>query len=96
MRSRLHRWCLRELQEFVAYKAEGSGIGVLFVNPAYSSRICSQCACMGSRKRHVFTCSSCGSTQHSDCNAAINLLRLGETKISSTAPCQRADMVAVV
>jgi len=55
MRSRLHRWSFGELQKFVKYKAEGLGICVLYVNPAYSSQICSKCGCMGSRYKHTFT-----------------------------------------
>ena len=38
MRSRLHRWSWRELQEFVEYKAQACGISILYVNPAYTSQ----------------------------------------------------------
>ncbi len=94
MRSRLHRWSWRELQQFVKYKAEGLGISTLYVNPAYSSQICSKCGCMGSRYKHTFTCLNCGSFQHSDRNAAINLLKLGKSKVLPTAPVN-GPMVAM-
>lgn len=86
MRSRLHRWSWYELQTFLEYKAQAKGMEVIFVNPAYSSQVCSKCDCLGSRHKHLFQCSNCGSYQHGDCNAAINLLKLGESVVSSTAP----------
>jgi putative transposase len=94
IRSRLHRWSWYELQQFVEYKAEAQGIKVLHVNPAYTSQVCSKCDCLGSRHKHLFKCSNCGSYQHSDCNAAINLLKLGESVVSSTA-LVNVPMVAV-
>ena len=94
MRSRLHRWAWHELQQFVEYKAEAKGISVKYVNPAYTSQTCSKCDSLGSRHKHLFKCSNCGSYQHSDCNAAINLLKLGESVVSSTA-LVNVPMVAV-
>ena len=43
IRSRLHRWSWKELQDFVAYKARAKGTDVKYVNPAYTSQTCSQC-----------------------------------------------------
>lgn len=94
IRSRLHRWSWYELQQLVEYKAQEKGIKVVFVNPAYTSQVCSKCNCLGSRHKHLFKCSNCESYQHSDRNAAINLLRLGEFVISSTASVNM-PMVAV-
>lgn len=85
LRTRLHRWPWHQLQQFLAYKAEAEGIEVVYVNPAYTSVTCSTCQSMGVRHRHTFQCSSCGSFQHSDRNAAINLCKLGETVVSPTA-----------
>jgi putative transposase len=72
MRGRLHRWPWRQLQTFVAYKAEEVGIHAVFVDPAYTSKTCSRCQCLGTRKRHFFSC-SCGSQRHADVNAASNI-----------------------
>jgi IS605 OrfB family transposase len=69
MRSRLHRWAWIELQRFVQYKAEAAGLQVVFVNPAYSSKTCSVCGCLGSRVKHQFSC-SCGHVAHADWNAS--------------------------
>lgn len=94
IRTRLHRWAWQQFQEFVKYKAQAKGITVEYVNPAYTSKTCSKCGCLGSRNKHRFTCLVCGSYQHSDCNAAINLLRLGESVVSPTAAVNQ-PMVAV-
>ena len=72
LNTRLHRWAWGQLQTFIAYKAEGAGIAVTFSNPAYSSKVCSNCGCFGVRDRHIFTCSECLTVQHSDFNAAKN------------------------
>ncbi len=77
LRSRLHRWAWRELQRFVEYKAQAAGIRVIYVNPAYSSKTCSICGCLGSRVKHKFSCS--GYLAHSNRNAAVNLAKLAES-----------------
>ena len=94
IRSRLHRWSWDELQKFVEYKAQARGIGVVYVNPAYTSKSCSVCDSLGSRHKHLFKCSNCGSYQHSDRNAAVNLLKLGESVVSSTASVNMPMVVA--
>jgi putative transposase len=76
VRSRLHRWPFRQLQQFVCYKAENVGIEVKYVNPAYTSRCCSTCLQIGTRKKHQFRCSNCGLLAHADCNASRNLARI--------------------
>jgi IS605 OrfB family transposase len=72
VRARLHGWAFRQLQDFVAYKAEASGLSVVFVNPAYTSQTCSVCGELGKRVKHSFSC-SCGTRRHSDVNAALNM-----------------------
>jgi putative transposase len=74
-RSRLHRWPFRQLQQFVAYKAENAGIEVMYVDPAYTSITCSNCQGLGERRKHQFRC-SCGLLAHADCNASRNLARI--------------------
>jgi IS605 OrfB family transposase len=75
VRTRLHRWAWRELQNFIQYKAEAAGLRVIYVNPAYSSQTCSVCGCLGSRRKHRFSC-SCGHRAHSDLNSSRNLAGL--------------------
>lgn len=72
VRTRLHRWAFRQLQDFVAYKAEGAGLSVVFVDPAYTSQMCNVCGAIGKRVKNSFSC-SCGNRAHSDVNASRNI-----------------------
>ena len=75
VRTRLHRWAFRQLQDFIKYKAEVVGMQVIFVNPAYTSKTCCVCGNIGKRERHSFSC-LCGAKRHSDVNASVNIARL--------------------
>lgn len=77
VRTRLHRWAFRQLQNFVKYKAEAVGIHIVFVEPAYTSQTCSICGAIGKRVKHSFSC-SCGTRRHSDVNAALNIAGFAE------------------
>lgn len=94
-RSRLHRWAFDQLRTFVEYKAAGSGLRTLYVSPAYTSQTCSHCLSLGSRTKHRFFCSHCGSLQHSDLNASRNLLRLGESADLPTGDVNRRHIAAL-
>lgn len=78
MRSRLHRWGFNQLQTMIEYKAQSHGLNVQYVNPAYSSKICSQCNALGERNHSLFQC-SCGNRQHSDLNASRTLCRFAQS-----------------
>ena len=39
VRTRLHRWPFRELQQMIVYKAVQEGMEVIFVNPHYIVRL---------------------------------------------------------
>lgn len=78
VKTRLHRWAFRQLQDFVVYKAQHAGIETMFVNPAYTSKTCSVCGEIGSRNRHRFSCGNCGTLAHSDCNAAANIAKVAK------------------
>ena len=88
VRSRLHRWAFRELQTMIQYKAMSQGLQIMYVNPAYSSQECSQCGCLGVRKRHHFKC-LCGNQQHSDLNASRNLCRFAQSIGCATCDVNR-------
>jgi putative transposase len=64
--SRLHRWALRQQQDFVAYKAADAGIATLFTVPAYTSKVCSECGQIGWPVKHCLTC-NCGGAQRRQC-----------------------------
>ena len=77
VRSRLHRWSFRELQQQIEYKAQRRGINVVYVDPRYTSQTCSACWQLGKRAKHRFVCPHCGLRAHSDLNASRNLQGLG-------------------
>ena len=67
--------------EYCSYKAANAGTSVLFVNPTYTSQICSGCGMV--RKKELserwHSC-ECGTELDRDHNAAINILRLGRSQ----------------
>ncbi len=90
-RTRLHRWAFSQLQLFVEYKAQARGLGIIYMNPAYSSQICSLCGALGARQKHRFTC-SCGNRQHSDLNASRNLCRFALSADRATCAVNRTHV----
>ena len=91
IRSRLHRWSFRQLQDFVEYKATGASIEIVYVDPAYSSKTCSNCHELGSRQKHVFKC-KCGFQAHADWNASLNLAWIGSGNILPRAAVNQPNV----
>jgi putative transposase len=83
MRSMLGRWAFHELRTFVTYKALQAGVGVVLIDPRKTSQTCSACGQLGSRRKHLFSCGSCGHMADADHNAAHNIARAGAAKVSS-------------
>ncbi|NYZ76405.1 IS200/IS605 family element transposase accessory protein TnpB [Candidatus Micrarchaeota archaeon] len=62
----------------LAYKAEGAGCRVVFVNPENTSKMCSRCGNIRkdlSLRDRTYTCPECGLTIDRDLNAAVNILK---------------------
>jgi putative transposase len=81
MRWLLGNWAFDQLRQFVAYKAEGAGIPVVFVDPRNSSRTCSACGYIDKANRKtqaLFSCLQCGFQANADYNAAVNLAARGD------------------
>jgi putative transposase len=73
LRRRLSLWQRREIRTAVEHKAQERGLLVAEVDPRYTSQNCSRCGLPGFRRRHRFSCRSCGFEAHADVNAAINV-----------------------
>lgn len=70
-----------KLRLYTAYKVEGRGGRVIFVNPNGTSQKCSECGVDAKEKLdlsvRIFECCSCGLVLDRDINAARNILKLG-------------------
>jgi IS605 OrfB family transposase len=73
LRRRLSGWFHGQMLQAIRSRAERIGMAVGLVNPAYTSQTCHHCGLLGVRKRHRFTCPSCGHHAHADVNAARNI-----------------------
>ena len=61
----------------LAYKAEGAGCRVVFVNPKNTSKMCSRCGNIRNDltlQDRTYTCHECGLSTDRDLNAAVNIL----------------------
>lgn len=75
-RDDLHSWAFYQLGQFILYKAQKTGVPVIFVDPAYTSQTCNACGSVDKRNRKTqdrFLCISCGHADHADINAALNI-----------------------
>ena len=71
-------WAFYQLRQFIEYKARKSGVPVVAVNPANTSRECPVCGHTSKENRvsrNDFVCQSCGYAAPADYTAAINISR---------------------
>lgn len=75
---KLSNFIYGKLQKLIEYKATLAGIPVKFINPEYTSQLCSICHQSGNRKKGFFTCANkdCLHKINADLNAAINIASL--------------------
>lgn len=68
-----------QLIQFTSNKAESAGRKFVLVNPRNTSKMCSRCGVLVDKSlaTRMHNCPSCGLQMDRDCNAAINILRLG-------------------
>ena len=71
--------------QYCSYKAANAGRTVLFVNPKYTSQVCSGCGTVKKKElsERWHSC-DCGTELDRDHNAAINILRLGRSQRGAT------------
>lgn len=74
-RARLNSWPFDQFKQFITYKALAKGIGIVVVNPRYTSQKCSRCGhhYKPQRRGNAFHCVSCGYQNHADLNASYNI-----------------------
>ena len=72
----------------LTFKAGNAGKRAVAVPPAYTSQICSGCGVVVQKGLSVrwHACPDCGTSLHRDHNAALNMLRVGQTRRASTQP----------
>ncbi|MFI8421121.1 RNA-guided endonuclease InsQ/TnpB family protein [Streptomyces sp. NPDC085479] len=81
-RTSLHSWSFHQLGAFLEYKARRAGVPLVYVDPAYTSRQCSECDHIDRKNRvdqATFACRACGFLANADDNASHNIARKGET-----------------
>jgi len=69
----LHTWSFYRLANFIEYKARMAGIGVEYVDPAYTSQLCPKCGMVNHAKDRDYLC-SCGYAGHRDRVGAVNII----------------------
>ncbi|MFE9046505.1 RNA-guided endonuclease InsQ/TnpB family protein [Streptomyces sp. NPDC007818] len=80
-RTSLHSWSFHQLGAFLEYKARRAGVPLVYVDPAYTSRQCSECDHIDRKNRvdqATFACRACGFLANADDNASHNIARKGE------------------
>jgi putative transposase len=86
------QWSFYQLETFLNYKAALLGVPVYYINPKYTSRICSKCGRLNLPNGKHYKCSSCGHFDHRDANAAFNISAQASFLYKRTA----VDRVAAV
>lgn len=74
----LRNWSYFELQKMIEYKAKREGIKVRYIDPCFTSQMCSKCGHIDKENRLTqenFICKECGFKLNADHNASINIAR---------------------
>ncbi|MGW6144514.1 RNA-guided endonuclease InsQ/TnpB family protein [Streptomyces sp. NPDC055140] len=86
-------WAFAQLGAFITYKARKTGVPVVHVDAAYTSRTCAPCGHIDKANRASqarFACRSCGVVAHADWNGSRNIRHRAEELwrrgAQSTAP----------
>jgi IS605 OrfB family transposase len=73
-RRKLNSFCYGLMIKSIENRAQRDGLGIEFVDAAYTSQICNQCGLLGSRIGSRFSCSHCSHRDCADRNASLNVL----------------------
>ena len=80
--SEKNQWACAQLGTFIKYKAALRGVPIIYVNPAYTSQMCSRCGNVQKTNGKHFKCFVCGHNEHRDANAAFNIGNRGIESLS--------------
>ena len=74
-------WAFYQLRQMIEYKAVMAGSKLIAVDPRYTSQTCPKCGHTEkenrNKKKHAFTCKTCGYRSNDDRIGAMNLQRKG-------------------
>jgi len=73
----LNSWQFHTLRSFVEYKAKMNGISTIFINPKFTSQICSNCGHINKCASKKYECKKCKLKMHRDENASYNIANKG-------------------
>ena len=82
-RRKLNSWFFNLMTTAVRNRAERQGLGLAYMNPAFTSQLHYRCGLLGNRKGHKFFCPHCNQVEHADVNASQNI-RLKFTVLRSS------------
>lgn len=80
----LNSWSFYTLQTFVEHKSEMEGIKVVYVDPKFTSQICSNCGEKNKCSSKKYVCQKCKLHIHRDENASYNIGNRGKQSLSQT------------
>ena len=93
IKRRISRWIKGYIRSRLEYKSDLNQIIYTYINPAYTSKICSICGKFGVRSFEVFECSNCGKA-HADINASKNILnRKNDKEINLYTPYKKVKKI---
>ncbi len=78
------QWSFYQLETFIKYKAALLNVPIFYVNPAYTSQVCSRCGSINKPNGKNYKC-SCSHFDHRDSNAAFNISANGWFLYEQTA-----------